>query len=370
MDGTKGWNRPRVVEHLPATQRVWLVSDLHLGDGTPTDAFYGKDAELEALLDQALADDAVVVVNGDAIDFPQAWGFLRVVRAHRSLLTRMSDLGRQGRLYYVIGNHDYDFDLFRDLLHFRVCDELHLGDEVLVRHGYEYDPYITEMLEHGQWHTYIHHLVERALDGWIRLPLSEFYTWPNRVAFWLGHKVAVAARAAQWLGQRFDVDTPLADETLANLDFWSWGNNGDSMGIFRPAIQHLRGGPWRVIVCGHSHVPGVVRMGERAYANTGSWTFGSAQYAVWDGTDVTVRDWITGHRYEDELYARMIDGTLWQRSFLAWWRASYLGGLRFREGEARRGQIRSWEARARHHARLGALPPSRHAAQPPSRETR
>ncbi len=77
----KGWNRPRVVRELPSDRTVWFISDLHLGDGTPSDAFLGKDAQLVALLERAELEDVMVVVNGDAIDFPQAWGFMRVLRA-------------------------------------------------------------------------------------------------------------------------------------------------------------------------------------------------------------------------------------------------------------------------------------------------
>lgn len=351
----KGWNRPRVVREVPADRTVWFVSDLHLGDGTPSDAFFGKDALLVALLERAEAEGAVVVVNGDAIDFPQAWGFMRVMRAHPKVLSTMSRLSRAGQLYYVIGNHDYDLALLRDVLDLQVADELHLGTEVLVRHGYEYDPYITEMLEAGQWHTYAHHLVERALGTWLRLPLGEFYTLPNRILFWLGHKVALVARAFQVLGRRLGVDTPVSDELLANLDFWIWGNQGDSMGIFRPAMQDLANGPWRALVCGHSHVPGVVRHGDKIYANSGSWTFGAAQYAVWDGHDLTVHDWITGRRYEDELYKALTDPPIWERGFMSWWSTSYLGWLRFAEGERRRGELRGWELQTRENQHLGEL---------------
>ncbi len=363
----KGWNRPRVVRELPSDRTVWFISDLHLGDGTPSDAFLGKDAQLVALLERAELEDVLVVVNGDAIDFPQAWGFMRVLRAHPKVLATMSRLSRDGRLVYVIGNHDYDLVLLRDVLGLAVADELHLGTEVLVRHGYEYDPYVSEMLDHGQWHTYVHHLAERALGSWIRLPLGEFYSWPNRLVFWLGHKMGLVARLHQIIGRRFDLPTPVADELLANLDFWCWGNQGDSMGIFRPIIQDLTTGPWRAIVCGHSHVPGVVRVGDRMYANSGSWTFGSAQYAVWDGSDLTVHDWISGRTYEDELYRAMEDPPIWERDFLTWWRESYLGRFRFVEGERKRGRLRAWEVQAREGQRLGEL---RSLPEPPHLQRR
>ncbi|MCB9681421.1 MAG: metallophosphoesterase [Alphaproteobacteria bacterium] len=371
MDGTPTpRTRPRVVARLPASQRLWIVSDLHLGDGTPSDVFFGKDRHLLALIDACERDDAVLVVNGDAIDFHQAWSFVRVLRAHKALLGAMSRLARDGRMFYVVGNHDYDITLFSDVLSFQVCDELHVGDTLLIRHGYEYDPYITEMLEHGQWHTKLHHAIERWLNTWLRIPLGEFYTLPNRLLFWLGHKAALSAWVAQQVGERLGVQTPVADEIIANLDFFAWSNMGDSMGIFRPAMEHVLRGPWRFVVCGHSHLPGVVRRDDRAYANTGSWTFASSQYVLWDGHDVSSHDWITGRAYGEELYRPMLDGSLYERDVFQWWRENYLGWLRFREGEERIGRLRTWQTWVQDHQRLAQLrplpePPPAPRATPP-----
>lgn len=345
----------RNVVELPTNALIWFVSDLHLGDGTPSDAFMGKDAHLIALVERAHREGAILVINGDAVDFHQAWSFHRVLRAHKRLLGALSRLGREGRLVYVIGNHDHDISLFDEILSFRVCDEVHVGDDLLVRHGYEYDPYILDMMADGQWHTYVHHMLERWLGTWLRIPLGEFYTWPNRVGFWVGHKAGMMATLAQRVGEWLDVETPVADEVLANLDFWTWSNLGDSMGIFRPAFQEARTGRFRGVVCGHSHVPGVVREGDRFYANSGSWTFSSSQYLVWNGEQMRCFDWMTGREYRDELYGPMLDGTLYERDFPQWWRENYMGWLRFREGEERGGRLPGWKRLLADRHQLAAL---------------
>lgn len=362
--------RPRVVETVSADNDVWIISDLHLGDGTPSDAFFGKDRHLIALIDEVQRTGGVLVVNGDAIDFHQAWNFMRVLRAHQELLAAMSRLGREGRLIYVIGNHDYDISVFRDVLNLRVCEELHIGDVVRVLHGYEYDPYITEMLDSGQWHTKVHHMVERVLNTWIRIPLGEFYTRTNRIIFWIAHKLGVAAWAVDQLSERLGIETG-AREVLAHLDFWAWSNLGDSMGIFRPAFHEARTGRFRFVVCGHSHLPGVVRDGDRAYANTGSWTFASSQYLVFRDGDLACHDWITGREYRDELYQPMLDGTLYERDFFQWWKENYMGMLRFREGEERQGRLRGWQSYMRDYQVLSQLRPIAEPpeAQPPPRPT-
>ena len=57
--------------------------------------------------------------------------FTRILRAHQRLLSDLSELARKERLYYIVGNHDYDISFYRELLNFRVCDESyrreHLG---------------------------------------------------------------------------------------------------------------------------------------------------------------------------------------------------------------------------------------------------
>lgn len=355
-----GWNaRPPVIAKVPADQRIWFVSDLHVGDATPHDVFFGKDRHLMALVDRVEREGALLVIVGDAIDFHQAWSFTRVLRAHQELFSALSRLARDGRLIYVVGNHDYELNLFSEILHFRVCDELHVGDRMLVIHGWQFDPYLKDALEFGHgWSTSIHHLVERYLQTWLRIPLGEFYTRENRFLFWLAHKVAIVANA--WAASMAWLGLPRSAESLNRyLTYWARSNMGDPMAIFRPAMDKLREGPWDVLVCGHSHLPGVVEKDGRTYANTGSWTFGSSQYLVWDQGRFTCRDWITGGQYRQELYEQLLDGVVYEKDFWQWWRENYMGLFRFREGEERRGRLRHWESYVRDYQHLSQLQPLR-----------
>ena len=86
-------SRNRRIETIPRETNVWIISDLHLGDGTPSDAFFGKDRYLMALVERVERDGATLIVNGDAIDFAQAWTLSRVLRAHGPLL---GALGAEG----------------------------------------------------------------------------------------------------------------------------------------------------------------------------------------------------------------------------------------------------------------------------------
>ena len=350
------YNRPTIIKKIAADQRVWFISDLHLGDGTPCDVFFGKDNHLIALIERVEREGAVLVIAGDAIDFHQAWSFTRVLRAHQELFAALTRLGREGRLFYVIGNHDYDLSLFNELLSFQVCDELHIGREILVRHGWQYDPYLSKSLGRGhQWSTTIHHLIERYFGTWLRIPLGEFYTLGNRFVFWLGHKVYLFAHLWETLQRSIGGSTERPDGLKRYFDYWAHGNMGDPMGMFRPAYEHLQEGQWRYIVCGHSHVPGVVPGGKGAYINTGSWTFASSHYALWDGDQFSAHDWLTGREFTHEFYEPLLDGYLYEIGFEQWWTSNYMGLLRFREGEERLGRLRGWESLIRDHQRLSHL---------------
>ncbi len=362
-----GWNnRPPVIERIAADQRIWFISDLHIGDATPADAFFGKDRYLMALARRVEAAGEVLVIVGDAIDFHQAWSFTRVLRAHQELFSTLSRIARKGQLFYVIGNHDYEINLFHEILQFRVCDELHIGDQILCVHGWQYDPYLMDSIAHGHhWSTTIHHMVERYLGTWLRIPLGEFYTKGNRLMFWLAHKAAIVANG--WARAMAAIGLPRTVENLnAYLDYWAQGNMGDSMAIFRPACQVLDESEWRFIVCGHSHLPGVVPVGDqgKAYVNTGSWTFASSQYVVWDGEGMVCRDWITGRAFREELYEPLISGVIYEKDFWQWWRENYMGFFRFREGEERRGRLRGWESYVRDSQHLSAIGPARVEALP------
>jgi UDP-2,3-diacylglucosamine pyrophosphatase LpxH len=361
-----GWNRRQpAVARIPADRRVWFVSDLHLGDATPSDVFFGKDHQLMALVDRVEREGSTLVVVGDAIDFHQAWSFTRVLRAHQELFSALSRLARDGRLYYVIGNHDYEINLFHEILQFRVCDELHIGDRMLVVHGWQFDPYLREAIHHGHgWSTTIHHAVERYLGTWLRIPLGEFYTKGNRFLFWLAHKVALVANfyasALSVVGL-----TRSAENLNRYLTYWARSNMGDPMGIFRPALEVLDSGRFDAVICGHSHLPGVVPHRGKTYVNTGSWTFASSHYVVWDGQgNFVCRDWITGARFGQELYEPLLDGVIYEKDFWQWWREHYMGLFRFREGEERKGRLRGWESYVRDYQHLSQLHPLRLAPLP------
>ncbi len=319
----------RIHKRIESDQEVFFISDLHLGDGSSSDSFQGKDQELIAFLQHVQEKKAHLVIVGDAIDFHQAWFFSRVLKAHTELFGALSSLAATSGVTYIWGNHDADISFFKDILRFEVCSSLEVGDKALVLHGYEYDPFIGPNLEETHQATRIHHLIERALSSWIRLPLEHFYTLPNRIVFWLFHKLVLLKN---FVG-RFVFKRWIASLTPHEM-YWVHGQMGDPQGIFEQVRSALENGSHQWIVTGHSHMPGQVEVApNRWYINTGSWTFKSSTYAHWNGSDFQVRDWIKGKRHGDRWYLPLVERRWRHMDMTAWWRANYMGWLRFRVGE-------------------------------------
>jgi UDP-2,3-diacylglucosamine pyrophosphatase LpxH len=320
---------------LAPDRPFYFISDLHLGDGSPQDAFAGKDALLLEFLARVREEGARLVICGDAIDFPQAWNITRVLRAHGPLLRALSELADSNGVVYIWGNHDYDISLFTALFRWEVCSQLWIGPDVVVQHGHEFDPYIGPNLHSSGWATHAHHLVERVLGTWIRQPLHEFYTVGNRVAFWSFHKAWVLGMLANRLFRAVGWKAPAErGERFAN--YWVRSESGDPMCMLRPALAEGHALGAHALVAGHAHMPGIVVDGGLKYINTGTWTFKSATVTHFDGSQFEVRDFQTGRVYGQELYQRALDGDLDHVDVARWWQSQYLGWFRFRSGELRR----------------------------------
>lgn len=329
-------SQERVVARIPSDRPVYLVSDLHLGDGEHSDIFMGKDRQLFALLEQIRKEKARLVIGGDAIDFHQAWNFTRILQAHGRLLRAFSDLADSNGVTYLYGNHDHDMRIYRDILRFEVCTELWIGDDICVQHGHEFDPFIGKHLNASHTATRLHHGIERSSGQFLRMPLSDFYNWGMRTGLWVAYNLVwrpLKLRNALWRKLGFH---QAAEKSEGFVTHWVRSEVGDPVGMTKPALEWAKKKGLRALVCGHSHMPGNFPHDGTRYVNTGSWTFGWAQYTVLDQGEFRVRDWLSGREYQDELYRPLLDGELDQVDFDRWWRNQYLGWLRYRTGEVRK----------------------------------
>ncbi len=326
---------PSRTVRLPAERPLYVLSDVHLGDGTRSDAFVGKDKDLLEFLQQVRDDGAHLIIAGDIIDFSQALTFTRVLRAHGDVIRCLSSMAGEAGVTYIWGNHDYDMALYRDLLRWDVCSAVELGDDVLLVHGHQLDPYIANNLRESGVTTTVHHQVERLLDTWIRVPIQDFYTLAGRLTFWIAWHWTQVARLLYGVLSRLGFPRK-GQEYEAYLKYWIQAQVGNPMNLWPQVVRHVERGRHRVLVCGHSHLPGQVRLPSgRSFVNTGSWTFRSTQYVFWNGERFEVRDWATGAVIGDEHYRPLLAGKVQHIDFDQWWQSEYRGWLRFRTGEAR-----------------------------------
>ncbi len=318
-----------LTRRLSRSERIFFVSDLHLADGGPSDLFRGKDEAFIEFLDHVAEVGDKLVILGDAIDFYVARGFEKVLTAHKRVLRRLKELADAKEVLYVHGNHDEDIVVFEDLLNFTVVERLVLPPDVLVLHGHEYDRYFKdeEANAWGRFLSEMHVGLERLVGSQLRAPLATYDNRANRAAHWVGYHLLLAAELWSSLLRRMGFTRP-AREWRRFVDFWNRCEQGDMQGIFREVSRRLPELQYQTLVCGHTHQPGVVRVGEKTYVNTGTWTRDLTTYVRWDGHRFECRDWRTGIAIGDELYRPLLERRA-PVPLRQWWREHYRGWLRF-----------------------------------------
>ena len=301
-------------------QKIYIISDLHLGDGTRSDSFRDKRVALRELFAEIKSEGAHLIIAGDLIDFHQGWSIDRIITAHAILFRELSDLAQENGVTYLWGNHDFELSYFKELLNFQVHSSATIGDIALIEHGHQYDSQIGSELTTSPLLHKFHHVLERLLDTWLRFPLENFPNIENRILFWFFHKLF-------WLQSKMGDKFPAGfKKRLTSIEQEQLGNPG---GIFETVQERLKELPQRYLITGHTHLPGIVEFENKGYINTGSWCFDASQYLVWDGEKFTLKDWITEAELTDEAYRPLIDGTWKALDFLGWWKENYRGFLRF-----------------------------------------
>lgn len=126
---------------------IFVISDLHMGDGGLRDNFAvgDKEKQLDLFLDFVTKENGELIIVGDLFEFWQA-SFGNVLVKRRNLIDRLGDMGAT----FVVGNHDVDLEALigSDILShpfFRKMTVRFLRDigkkKFMFMHGHEVDPY-------------------------------------------------------------------------------------------------------------------------------------------------------------------------------------------------------------------------------------
>lgn len=204
-------------------RHLLVLSDLHFGDGGPSDDFHA-DAQLQGFLDAHHKD--YIVLAGDVAEMWQNKDVESLYSAHRTA-TRAISRRVKG---LVRGNHDGRLESFAG----RPYVDALVVDGILIMHGHQCDA-----MCHG--------------------PLR-----------WVG-------KAASWIGRGLEYIHPKLDVWLGKLGtrLLHKGRRGSKKHYRKDALQLLDTDPaLRGIVLGHTHkVDGTDR-----YWNCGTWTGNHRDY--------------------------------------------------------------------------------------------
>ncbi len=317
----------RMVPRLDSNQRILIISDMHIGDGSKMEGFQNKDELLIDFLQFAEACADALIIAGDGFDVLQARSLERMYRAHRPLMDAMSHLAHQIPVYYIQGNHNDMPQVLASYFSFAYHPALWIGDEIYVEHGHQYDPYCEPGNPKSDRIVKIHALLERLVGAPLRIPMRRYYGWSTRIGHWLFYRYG----QLQWFrAQRFlrRGERERAQACFDFLDYFGRGEWGELNINLEAVHEVLADAPYDVLMCGHSHQAGKVRFPGGLYINSGSWTFDEATFIDLDHGTIDVKSWPSLQDIGDEAY-RGILGPHHNKSFFDWWEAFYLGWLRY-----------------------------------------
>jgi len=132
---------------MSAAKDIFVISDLHMGDGGPRDNFAvgDKEKQLNLFLDFVEKENGELIISGDLFEFWQV-SIGKVLTKWLKLIDRFAAMD----VTYVVGNHDIDLEaligtsilahpLFKKMSR-RFVREIG-GKKFMFMHGHEADPY-------------------------------------------------------------------------------------------------------------------------------------------------------------------------------------------------------------------------------------
>ncbi|GKY86525.1 UDP-2,3-diacylglucosamine diphosphatase [Sinisalibacter aestuarii] len=223
---------------MPRQMRSLFLSDFHLG---------ARACRPREILDFLYAHEAeTIYLVGDIFDLWHG-GHIHWTPVHDAVIGELERRARSGvRVIYLAGNHDAPFRKpgamkvpsgweLREAVAHRAADER----RYLVLHGDQCDPRFL------RWH------------------------WMTR----LGSRADAAIRGLDaWLGRRLGRRDPGRSQTTLERLISTFNGLFVMGGAFERRLVALAGAAgMQGVICGHSHKPGLHKVGETLFANCGDW---------------------------------------------------------------------------------------------------
>lgn len=310
---------------LSSASRVLFLSDLHFGDGSTTDLFGDQDQRLIDFLEEQREQVEAIVFLGDIFDMPQAWSCRRIVAAHSKLVRYLRELATSATLIFVRGNHDWSVAYDEIFPGASRTEAVLFGKNNLAWHGHQVDLLMHPDASHATAKTYAHALAERIVGKRLIPPLERYDSTANRIAIslavgWARFTIA-HAKTLRTVGF-----SEKAETLEARIRYLARSVLGDPADLFGATDRVVLGRDFETVLCGHSHVPGVIHTKRGTYANTGTWARGMRTFATWTGTRVVVQNVDTRSEIRDEYFVNLPEETSPEDLF-QWWTTQWNTGL-------------------------------------------
>jgi len=274
---------------MDVAKDIFVISDLHIGDGGPRDNFGHADSDrprqIMAFLDYVEREKGELIIAGDMLEFWQA-SFSKVIIHNLPLLDRLANLDAT----YVLGNHDADLLHFvgRDLMTHPLLKSITGpitrtigGKSFRFMHGHEVDPFnVGDTPSWGRMMAIFAGICEDKVGSPMlgNDPLESLLT---RIGEWLLKKAANAYAAAKGTVTKSTKEehTPAQNPDRAAAMLGMYAADRQASG-------------YDVLIVGHTHQPGRI---EDWYFNTGSWATTNNNFVriTRDG-EAQVFDWVDG----------------------------------------------------------------------------
>jgi len=271
---------------------IFVISDLHIGDGGVRDNFplNNRETELSLFLDYVAGQQGELIILGDLFEFWQM-NLSRIVMTHMPLLDRLAAMNAA----YVLGNHDADLDAFIGTgflshpLFQRMCGPFAKeigGKQFKFMHGHEVDPGNSDdWPEKGRIFCIVAGLFEDKNKSPV-YPNGDYVEDDlERIGEGLlGPWTALASRISRFfhmggLGMAAEHLTPAQNADRARELLARYRQDKDANG-------------YDVLIAGHTHQPG--RIGNW-YFNSGTWARKTNSFVEIASTGYSaVFDWIEG----------------------------------------------------------------------------
>jgi UDP-2,3-diacylglucosamine pyrophosphatase LpxH len=272
---------------------IFVISDLHMGDGGVRDNFplNNREAELDAFLEFVAGQQGELIILGDLFEFWQM-NMSRIVMTRMPILDRLAAMNAT----YVLGNHDADLDAFVGTnflahpLFQRMCGPFTTtigGRQFRFMHGHEVDAgNRDDWPEKGRIYCILAGLFEDRNQSPVYPNGNYVEDDLERIGEGLlGPWAAVASKIGRFMR--------LGGLGIAAEQLTPAQNRGRTKQLLNAYRQDKEASGYDVLIAGHTHQPG--RIGNW-YFNSGTWARKANSFIEITATGYTaVFDWVDGH---------------------------------------------------------------------------